>query len=80
MGNLNSLKLIYGRVAECKDAGSNPAAPTNFGKQQTKRRKQMNTKPNPKRKQKGFIILYFAVVALITYGAAAVAVMESINQ
>jgi len=40
----------------------------------------MNTKPNPKRKQRGFIILYFAVVALITYGAAAVAVMESINQ
>ena len=40
----------------------------------------MNTKPSPDRKQRGFIILYFAVVALITYGAAAVAVMESINQ
>ena len=81
-------KPILGQLSEAQTrqsrwnpgAGSNPAAPTNFGKQQTKRRKQMNTKPNPKRKQKGFIILYFAVVALITYGAAAVAVMESINQ
>ena len=57
-----------------------PRPPISVNNKQTTRRKQMKIKPNPKRRQRGFIILYFAVVALITYGAAAVAVMESINQ
>jgi hypothetical protein len=40
----------------------------------------MKTKPNSNRKQSGFIVLYFAVVALVSYSAAAIAVMESVGK
>ena len=40
----------------------------------------MKLTPNPKRKQAGFVFLYFAVVAIVSYSAAALAVYESINQ